>query len=95
LIVVLVDLLGSLINVFPPQHAVASGNQKPKRLREAENKVWLSLFKMASGMNQEEELSKLVGELDNVQAYEEEPLGHDWFVQCMFDSIPIINMNCS
>jgi hypothetical protein len=40
---------------------------------------------MASGTNQEEELSKLLGELDNVQANKEEPLEHDWFIKCTFN----------
>jgi hypothetical protein len=74
---------------FLCQHAVACGNQKPKRLRDAENKVWLSLFKMASGMNQEEELSSLLGDLDNDQANEELPLENDWYIRCKFHLIPI------
>jgi len=67
--------------LFISQHAIALGNDKPKRLQQTENALWAMLLNMAIGLDQREEMSRFFDKLDEFDLLENEPMEEDWFVK--------------
>jgi hypothetical protein len=67
--------------MFVSQLSVAFGSQKPKRLWETENALWLLMMNMAVSTDHAEELSRFFQKLESIDLLEDEPVEADWFVK--------------
>jgi hypothetical protein len=65
------------------QHVVALGNERPERLRATENAVWALLFKMTTGIPEDNAITELFGKLDTIDSMDGEAIVADWFVKSM------------